>query len=84
MADTPTYPKQRTLVNVTDYAQKHDLSRTTVYKLLAEGVLTAYRLDDKVLLDEGEAVERQVTYVSTQDPSLTDKSPLAVENETEK
>lgn len=39
------------LVNISDYAIKHGISRSTVHRMIEEGRLTVYKTDGKKLLN---------------------------------
>lgn len=49
------YPKEKQLVTISQYAEKYQLNRQTVYRLLEEGKLTRYLgLDGEPMLDPDE------------------------------
>jgi hypothetical protein len=56
MEEVKKYPKEKQLVTITQYSEKYQLNRHTVYRLMEEGKLTRYLdLDQQPLLDPEEA-----------------------------
>lgn len=54
-SDDKKYPKEKQLVTISQYAEKYQLNRHTVYRLLEEGKLTRYLgLDGEPMLDPDE------------------------------